>query len=212
MLQEMQKQVERLLSVFGEPMRRWAGSVVLAIAVGIAFFLVARLSLTLLTEPDRVAVFWPAAGVAAGVLIAFGPGARLPVAVGTIVASMSLYPYRPNFPAIIFPLCNAGEAMLVAGLIDHCFGSAFSLGRLSNVLGLLVVAMIGSAVAAIGGTVGFVLADNSTVPVLTIWYHWFTSNTLGIVTFGPLLIGLVSAARDPRHVAKSSKALWLLWR
>jgi hypothetical protein len=42
MLQE--KQVERQLSVFGEPMRRWAGPVVLAIAVGIAFFLASRLA------------------------------------------------------------------------------------------------------------------------------------------------------------------------
>jgi len=70
------------LSVSGEPMRQWASSAVLAIAVGIAYFLASRLSLLLLTKPDDVAVFWPAAGVAAGVLIALGPGKRLPVAVG----------------------------------------------------------------------------------------------------------------------------------
>ena len=39
-----------------------------AMAVGIAYFLGARLSLSLLTEPDGVAVFWPASGVAAGAL------------------------------------------------------------------------------------------------------------------------------------------------
>jgi len=59
------------LSVSGELMRQWAGSVVLAIAVGIAYFLASRLSLLLLTKPDDVAVFWPAAGVAAGVLVAW---------------------------------------------------------------------------------------------------------------------------------------------
>jgi hypothetical protein len=59
------------LSLFGAPLRRWAGSVVLAIAVGIAYFLASRLSLLLLTKPDDVAVFWPAAGVAAGVLVAW---------------------------------------------------------------------------------------------------------------------------------------------
>ena len=187
------------LSVFGEPMRKWAGSVVLAIAVGIAFFLASRLALTMLTKPDGVAVFWPAAGIAAGVLIALGPSARLPVAVGTIIASVpaNLLSDHTIWTSIIFALCNAGEAMFVAGLIERYFGSAFSLGRLSNVLGLLVAAIGGSAVAAIGGTVGFVLTDHSTAPVLTIWHHWFTSNTLGNVTFGPLLIGLVSAARDP---------------
>src|SRR6266850_1092402 len=35
--------------------------------------LAARLSLSLLTKPDGVAVFWPASGVAAGALIALGP-------------------------------------------------------------------------------------------------------------------------------------------
>jgi uncharacterized membrane protein YhhN len=50
-------------------MSRSVGSITLAVAVGIAYFLSARLSLFLLTQPDGVAVFWPAAGVASGVLI-----------------------------------------------------------------------------------------------------------------------------------------------
>jgi HWE histidine kinase len=61
---------------------RWVGSIGLAVAVGVAYFLAARLSLALLTKPDGVAVFWPASGVAAGVLIGLGPAARLPVAAG----------------------------------------------------------------------------------------------------------------------------------
>ena len=49
--------------------RRWARSNGLAAAVGIAYFLAARLSLLLSSlQPDGVAVFWPASGVATGVL------------------------------------------------------------------------------------------------------------------------------------------------
>jgi hypothetical protein len=44
--------------------------------------------LFLRTKPDDVAWFWPAAGVASGVLIAIGSGAKLPVAIGTMVASV----------------------------------------------------------------------------------------------------------------------------
>ena len=65
-----------------------ARSIGLAAAVGIVYFLAARLSLLLLTKPDGVAVFWPASGVAAGVLIALGPRARLPVAAGAMVATI----------------------------------------------------------------------------------------------------------------------------
>ena len=200
MLSDSQKPVERQLPAFAEPTRRWVGSVGLAIAVGIAYYLAARLSLVLLTKPDGVAVFWPAAGVAAGVLIALGPGARLPVAAGAIGATILAHLLagdRLIWGAIVFALCNAGEALLVAGLIEHYFSSAFSLGRLRYVLGLLAAAIVGTAVSGIGGTVGYVLFQSSTASVLTIWHHWFTSDALGIVTVAPLLIGLASAARDP---------------
>ena len=199
MFQELQKQFEHQLPAFADPSRRWVGSIVLAIALGIAYFLAARLSLDLLTKPDGVAVFWPAAGVATGILMALGPGARLPVAAGAMAATIvaNLLGDRNVLSAIVFALCNAGEAVLVAGVIEFYFGSSFSLGSLRDVLGLLAAAILGTAVSGIGGTVGYVLFHSSTTPVLTIWSHWFASDALGIVTVAPLLIGLVSAARDP---------------
>ena len=76
-------------------------------------------------------------------------------------------------------------------------------------LGLLAAAIVGTAVSGIGGTAGYVLFHSSTAPVLTIWYHWFTSDALGILTVAPLLIGLgVGGARSAAADANSSKALW----
>src|ERR1700682_6119252 len=133
--------------------RQWARSIGLAAAVGIVYFLAARLSLLLLIKSDGVAVFWPASGVASGVLIALGPGARLPVAAGAMAATIvaNLLGDRSIWSAIVFALCNAGEALLVAGLIDRYFGSAFTLGRLRHVLGLLAAAIVATAVSGIGG-------------------------------------------------------------
>jgi uncharacterized protein YcsI (UPF0317 family) len=45
------------------------GSIGLAVAIGIAYFVAAQLGLTLRAKPGGVAVFWPAAGVAIGALI-----------------------------------------------------------------------------------------------------------------------------------------------
>jgi len=45
----------------------WFSAVALTVAVGITYFSTAQLSLTLLAEPDGVALFWPAAGVSSGV-------------------------------------------------------------------------------------------------------------------------------------------------
>jgi signal transduction histidine kinase len=203
MLRDMQRQGESWLSLSNEPARQWTGSVTLAIAVTIAYFLAARLSFFLVTKPDDVAAFWPAAGVAAGVMIALGPGARLPVAAGTIVASIpaNLVGNWSLWTSIVFGLCNAVQILLMAGLVERYFGSAFSLDSLRQVLGLVAAAIAGTAVAAIGGTVGVVVVQGSTAAALTIWYHWLASNVPAIVAVAPLLIGLASAVRDPppRH-------------
>ena len=72
--------------------------------------------------------------------------------VATIVAN--LMGDRTIWGAVAFALCNAGEALLTAGLIERYFGPDFSLDRLRHVLGLLAAAIIGTAVSGIGGTVG----------------------------------------------------------
>ena len=198
MRQNLRKQVQHELST-GINLTRWVGSIGLAVAVGIGYFVAARLSLALLTKPEGVAVFWPAAGVSAGVLIALGSRARWPVVVGTMVATIvaNLLGDRNLWSTALFALCNAGEAVLTAWLIGHYFGSDFRLSKLRNVLGLAATAIIGAAVSGIGGAVAFKLFHSATTPILTTWQHWLASDGLGIITVAPLLIELVSSSRDP---------------
>jgi len=181
------------------PLAPWAISGALAIALGIAYFLAARMSLALLLEPDGVAVFWPAAGIAAGAAISVGSAAWLPVIVGTMAATIAanLLGDRNIWSSIVFAICNAGEALLVASLIRRFFGSSFSLDRLRNVLGFFAASIIGPALSGIGGTLGYALFHSSTASALTIWQHWFASDAIGIVTVAPLLIGLGSTVREP---------------
>jgi PAS domain S-box-containing protein len=179
--------------------QRWLRPMGLAIVVGIVYFLAARLSLFLLTKPDGVAVFWPASGIATGVLVALGPRARIPVAAGTIVATIvaNILGDRTLLSATVFALCNAGEALIAGWLIEHYFGPDFSFDKLSHVLGLLAAAVVATAISGVGGTAGFLYFHSSTAPVLTTWQHWFASDALGIVTVAPLIIEFTSAARAP---------------
>jgi len=197
-LRKLPADEERRFTV-ADPTWQWASSIGLAIAVGIVYFLAARLSLSLLTKPDGVAVFWPASGVAAGVLIALGPRTKWPVAIGAAAATIAanLLGDRSFAGAVTFALCNAGEAMLTAGLIERQFGSGFALHGVRQVLGLLAAAVFGSAISGIGGVLGFKLFHFSTAPSLTIWQHWIASDALGILTVAPLLVGAAAAARDP---------------
>jgi PAS domain S-box-containing protein len=198
---------------FGTP-HPWAFSIGLTVAVGIAYFLGARLSLALLTQPDGVAVFWPAAGIAAGVLIRMGSIARIPVVVGTIAGTIAanLLGDRSIWSAVVFAACNAGEAVLVAVLIARLFASPFSLDLLHRVIGLFAAAIVGTAVSGIGGTAGFLLFHNSTASAFAIWWHWFTSDAIGIITVAPFLIGLPSGT-DPitrKEIIEGISALAIL--
>src|SRR6478672_10924716 len=103
-------------SVASQP---WRGVVTLAVGIGIAYFLAGRLGLALRAEPG-VAVFWPAAGIAVGVLIALGPTARLPVAAAVVVATMAcnLMIGRNAWLAIAFGSINAGQTLFTAWLLE----------------------------------------------------------------------------------------------
>jgi signal transduction histidine kinase len=112
----------------------------------------------------------------------------------TITASLS--GDRDLWSAVLFALCNAGEAVLTAWLIERYYGPDFRLSKLRNVLGLTAAAIIGTAVSGVGGAITFKLFHSTTTPVLTTWQHWFASDGLGIITVAPLLIELVPASRD----------------
>ena len=56
--------------------------------IGTAYFLASRLGLSLLVPPSDVAVFWPAAGISAGILIAFGRRAFVPLAIGVMIGTI----------------------------------------------------------------------------------------------------------------------------
>jgi integral membrane sensor domain MASE1 len=126
-------------------------------AVSVACFFAARLSLALLTPSNGVAVFWPAAGIASGLVIALGSASRLPVALGVMLATIvaNLLGDR-NLPAsIVFAVCNVGEVLLIGWLVKSYLSENPALDSLRNVLGLLAATAIGTAVSAIGGTAGY---------------------------------------------------------
>jgi PAS domain S-box-containing protein len=187
--------------------REWLpASIALAVAVCVAYFLAARLSLFLQTQPDGVAVFWPAAGVSSGILIALGRDVRWPVAVvwwsvaiGVIAATIAanLADDRTIWASSAFALCNAGEALLVAWLIKFCVGRDFTLNRMRHVAVFLGAAAVGTAISGVGGALAYKLFHSSDVPALITWRHWFASDAMGIVTVAPLIVGLVSLVRIP---------------
>jgi PAS domain S-box-containing protein len=197
MLQNLTKVV--LFTARADLMRHRIGAIGLAIGVGVAYFFAAQLSLSFLAKPDGVALFWPAAGISSGVLIALGRDARLPVASGAMVATIvaNLMGDRNIWSATIFAVCNVGESLLTAWLVERYFGSPFTVDRLRNVVGLLAAAVIAVAASGVGGTMAYKLFHSPTAPIWITWWHWFASDAVGIIVVAPLAIGFVGALRDP---------------
>ena len=156
------------------------------------------LSLALLTKPEGVAVFWPAAGVAAGVLIALRAACALAGRRrhdgGNHPGKSLRRPKSLERRSVRRLQCGRGGA----DGMDHRarLRPGFRLGRLRHVLGLFAAAMVGTALSAIGGTAGIRLFHNADAPLFATWQHWFASDALGIITLAPLLIEFAALPRD----------------
>jgi signal transduction histidine kinase len=199
MLEGLLARGQRQRSVADDLARGWLRSVGLAAAVGLAYFLAARLGVGLVLKPEGVAVFWPAAGISSGVLIALGPRSRWPVAAGVTVATIVIHQLiaDPLWAGAALGLSNAAEALITAALIERYFGTDFSIGRLRQILGLLLAAIVGTAVSGIGGAVTYRVFSGPSAEMLTTWQHWFASDAIGIVIVAPLVIELATAIRQP---------------
>jgi PAS domain S-box-containing protein len=168
-----------------------------------AYFLAARLGLALLT--DEVAVFWPASGVAVGVLVLLGRRVRAAAVVGVIAATIiaNLMGDRSLWTSVFKGFCNAGEAVLTAWLIERWFGRAFALDNVRHVLGFVVAAGLGAAASGIGGAATLALL-HTTASFWDVWLAWFLSDGLGIVVVAPLVIGLGQLWRE-----RPSRGEWI---
>jgi PAS domain S-box-containing protein len=188
----------RLLEKFS-PGQQWLAPVRLAVAIFVAYFLAGRLGLSLQTQPDGVAVFWPAAGISAGILIALGRDVRWPVVVGVMAATLAvnLTSDRTVWSSSVFALRNAGEALLIAWLIERYVSRDFTLTRLRHVAGFLAAIMVATAITAVGGALAIKLLHSPDVPFLITWRHWLASAAIGIITVAPMMFAVAALARVP---------------
>jgi len=189
----------------------WAVS----ISVAIVYFLAAHLSLALLDKADGIAVFWPAAGVATGVLVAFGAAVRWPVVIGVVAATFAanLIGDRNLASSSVFALANTCGPLIVAALIRRFNRAPFELDELRHVLGLFGATIVAAFASGVVGTCGFLFFHPSTSSAVTIWRHWVVTESLGTITIAPLVIGLASFLRHapPRHeIAEGIFALLIL--
>jgi PAS domain S-box-containing protein len=182
-----------------------------AAGVAVAYYLAARLGLALLSAPSDVAVFWPASGLAAGILILSNrrrwPAIAIGIVAGTVAAN--LISDRNIWISLLKGFCNAGEALLVAALIERWFGRPFAFGDLRRVLGFAAATCLGAAASALGGAATMTLF-HSAAPYWDVWRAWFLSDGVGILMVAPLVIGFGQAWNKSPSRAESIEAAGVL--
>lgn len=173
-------------------------STLLTAAVVAGYYLAARLGLLLQVQPENIAVFWPASGVAVGTLLALGPRSRIPVAAAVLIATAAanLLHGASAGTAVAFGLCNTLECLLAAVLIERLIGSPFRIDSLLNLAGFVAAALASTALAAFGAALALQWLAGVDRGLLALWGIWLESDLLGIIAVAPLFVGIASAAQD----------------
>src|SRR5262245_60376721 len=195
--------------LYRQAARTWLLALGATAGVAIAYFLAARLGLALLTE--GVAVFWPAAGIAVGILVTFGRRARAAVVIAVVAATIAanVTGDRSIWTSVFKGLSNAVDAVLTAWLIETWFGGAFAFDDVKHVLGFVAAAGLGAAASAIAGAATVTLS-HAPWSFWEVWRAWFLGDGVGTVVVAPLVIGLGQLWRELPSRADSIEGVGVL--
>jgi len=140
-----------------------------------------------LVPPSDVAAVWPAAGIGAGILLAFGRSALVPLAIGVMVGTVvaTVLSDRSLATAVFKGFCYVTEPVIVAWLLARWFGPAFSFQDLRRVSGFLAAAVMAAAITGIGGAATITLL-HTTAPFWDAWRAWSLADGVGILVVAPL--------------------------
>jgi PAS domain S-box-containing protein len=179
------------------PANAWIATLGGAFAIALVYFLAAQVGLAFLAKPSEVAVFWPASGIAVGVLVAAGRRAGVALVVGVVVGTVAanLTSDRSLLTSVLKGFCNAGESVLMAWLLDRWFGQPFAFSDLRRVAGFFGAAAFATATSAIAGAVTMTTFHTS-APFWDAWSTWFLASAIGIVVVAPLLIELLQLRHE----------------
>jgi len=163
-----------------------------AVFMAATYFLAACYGLGLLANPNGVAVFWPASGLAVGTLLAIGRWTFWPIGLGVAVATVgaNLVAGRPLEVTLPFAAANVIECFCVGWLSHRMLGPNLEFDSLRRVLGLFLAAISGTAAGAIVGAGALVLLGNASGSIIEYWQEWFRSDLIGIIAITPLILGL----------------------
>lgn len=181
---------------------------VLALAIAYAIF--AKLGLLLAVSPGRVSTAWPAAGIAVGSLLRWGPRLAPGVFLGSLLSNLGTLPFATTkggafwiFPLLIIAAGATLQALVGLHLVRGRLASVWPLDAGRGFGGfVLLMGPLASVVNATFGTGALWLTEIiGRDDVISHWIIWWVGDTIGAVIFAPLLLLWTSPFErgDPRR-------------
>ena len=176
------------------------------LVVAAAYFLAAKLGLTLATVGVTVTLVWPPSGVAVAALLLRGRRVWPGVAIGAFLANATTV--APFEVALFTAVGNPLEAVVAAWLLTRVRDFSASLERARDVL---VLTLLGAVIApTVGATIG--VAGLLTAGVvgasgaLGAWLTWWSGDAMGILLVAPLILAWFTRPPKPASLQRLLEA------
>lgn len=176
-----------------------------AAAVAACYFVAGRLGLSVAAQHANVTFVWPPAGLALAALLLGGYRLAPGVFLGAFLVNIFTDARWPTVLAIASG--NTLEAVLGTLLLRNVLGFQYSMERLRDVLGLIVLGGLVSTTTAatIGVTSLFLEGSAPWADFSILWFEWWVGDMLGILVLTPFLMTWSDA---PHFLSVMWRAPW----
>ena len=166
-----------------------------SVALGVAYFLAARLSLELALVGENITPLWPPTGIACVGLFLFGSRLWPGVAIAAFVVNI---PISESVLAAFVTAVGNTAAPIAAVAMLHRFGFRPQLDRLRDGLSIVIAALASTTISATVGTTAL-LASGAIVgeEYLGAWSVWWAGDAMGILVVAPVLLTLTTIREHP---------------
>lgn len=191
-------------------MNRAVRTAVTVVAVSLAYFLAARLGLSLAFVNESASAVWPATGVAIAAGILLGAPAFLGIFIGAFLANLATNGILVSSGFIA--IGNSLEAIIATILVTRFAGGGRAFESATNVFRYILFAgVVATAVSATIGVTTLVLSGLAPpAAAQAIWTTWWLGDLAGGIVVAPVIITWARAPRVAWSAGKWLEAMILL--
>ncbi|MGZ3787754.1 MAG: CHASE domain-containing protein [Bacteriovorax sp.] len=153
----------------------------------VVYFITARLGLLLATLNQSVSPVWPATGVAFSILLLSGMNYWPAILLGAFGANF--LNAGPLTSTLFIAMGNTLQGAVGVSIVKLILKKEEKIGPHTRTLAIVIAAFCGGLVSATIGSLALTLTNLSSWDLFqTVWTTWFTGDSLGVISFLPLVL------------------------